>query len=362
MRNVCASFVLGTLGTLLVACAATPPAEITPPCLREGRPCTCDEGAEGALVCEDDALICACDAPPDEPDAAAMDAGRDAGRDASRPRPDARAPDAGTAPAEPEPEPEPQEPEGPLLPGAPDDCPTLKTGQVEVVGQKVQLWVGDKQSGQRGPILFYWHGTDSSAMEAESGLGRAYAEILAEGGIIASFTTSTGSGQTTGNGVWSTGDFDMADVIVACAVAQHDIDPRRIYTAGCDAGGLQAAAMVYARSSYLAAAVPNSGGTTFSYRLEDPQRVPAFMGAHGAAGQDKVVIDFADATQRAAKDLAGKGGFAIVCDHGGGHCASPTSVKNAQWQFLKDHPWGVDPEPYAEELPAEFPTACKVAQ
>ncbi|MET0342032.1 MAG: hypothetical protein ABW252_13595 [Polyangiales bacterium] len=358
MRYVFASFVLGTMGSLLVACAAKPPAEIGQSCPREGRPCSCDDGAEGAFVCEDDEPVCVCDAPApdDDDDDAPMDAGRDAGRDAARPRPDARVTDARGA--EDPPDAGPAEPEGPALPSAPDNCPMLESGDVEVMGQKVRLWVGDKQGDARGPILFYWHATDGSAAEAESGLGKAHAEILAEGGIIASFTTSTGSGQTTGNGVWSTGDFEMADVLIACAVAQHGIDTRRIYTAGCDAGGLQAAAMAYARSSYLAAAVPSSGGTAFPYQLEDAQHVPAFMGAHGAG--DKVVIDFAEATQRAAKDLAGKGGFAIVCDHGGGHCASPTSVKNAQWQFLKDHPWGVDPEPYSEELPDAFPTACKV--
>ena len=53
-------------------------------------------------------------------------------------------------------------------------------------------------------------------------------------------------------------DFEMSDEILACAIQQQDVDPFRVYTAGCSAGGLQAGAMVYGRSSYLAAAMPNS--------------------------------------------------------------------------------------------------------
>lgn len=50
----------------------------------------------------------------------------------------------------------------------------------------------------------------------------------------------------------------------------------------------------------------------------------------------------------------------VVCDHGGGHCQAPAAVQNAQWEFLKAHPFGVDPLPYANGLPADFPKFCKV--
>ena len=30
------------------------------------------------------------------------------------------------------------------------------------------------------------------------------------------------------------------------------------------------------------------------------------------------------------------------------------------WQFMKDHPFGVTPEPYANGLPASFPSYCKI--
>jgi hypothetical protein len=30
------------------------------------------------------------------------------------------------------------------------------------------------------------------------------------------------------------------------------------------------------------------------------------------------------------------------------------------WQFFKDHPFGVNPEPYASGLPASFNSICKI--
>jgi poly(3-hydroxybutyrate) depolymerase len=230
-----------------------------------------------------------------------------------------------------------------------------------VLGQQVQLWVGKKQEGVKGPVLFYWHGTGSTSGEALGGLGSGLQEIQQQGGLVASFTTTTKKAQNTGNNVWYTGDFEMADQILACAVEQLNIDTRRVYTAGCSAGGLQAGAMVYGRSSYLAAAMPNSGGTVFPSKLEDAAHVPALITTHGKMGSDVVAgLEFTMSSLNQTKDIAAKGGFAVDCDHGGGHCASPPAVKAAQWQFLKDHPFGVAPEPYAAGLPASFPMYCKV--
>lgn len=248
----------------------------------------------------------------------------------------------------------------PRIPAKPAQCPEIKTGMITVLGQQVQLTVGPKQPGQKGPIVFYWHGTGSNAAEARGGLGNGFNEIQQQGGVIASFTTTTMKGMNTGNNVWYTGDFEMADQILACAIEQQDIDPRRVYTAGCSAGGLQASAMVYGRSSYLAAAMPNSGGTVFSYKLEDAMHVPAVIATHGMMGVDVVGIDFSTTTTRFVNDLRAKGGFAVQCDHGGRHCGSPLEVKNAQWKFMKEHYFGVTPEPYANGLPAGFPAFCKI--
>lgn len=246
----------------------------------------------------------------------------------------------------------------PVLPPTPGDCPALATGTVNVMGRDVQLWVGAKQPGKRGPVLFYWHGTGSIAAEAIPMLGPALQEIQDEGGIVASFTTTLGTGTTTGNNVWYTGDYDMADYILGCAVAQLDVDPRRIYAAGCSAGGLQAGSMVLARSSYLAGAMPNSGGNIFVSQFEDDTRTPSVITAHGSCASDRVIIAFSDWSKKLSQLVGERGGYAVDCDHGGGHCIRPQELVAAQWQFLKDHPFGVSADPYADGLPPSFPAYC----
>jgi predicted esterase len=361
------------------ACGSNAPQKITSGvaawCALEGESCPCDDDSEGVVICdqENEEMLCECEdnssaeEDPPKKDAGKKDAGavKDAGqkdaavKDAGRK--DAAVPasetDAGGGAEEGPPATGGSEPR---IPAKPATCPEIKTGTITVNGQQVQLQVGAKVPGKKGPILFYWHGTGSSALEASGGLGKGNSDIIAQGGVLAAFTTTTRKGQNTGNNVWYTGDFEMADQILACAIEQRDIDPRRVYTAGCSAGGLQASAMVYSRSSYLAAAMPNSGGTTFRYALEDPKHIPTVIATHGAAGRDVVVIDFSTTTATMARDISAKGGFMVVCDHGGGHCGSPAAVKSAQWDFLMAHPFGVTPEPYADGLPAGFPSVCKI--
>jgi hypothetical protein len=244
----------------------------------------------------------------------------------------------------------------PPIPPPPAMCPTIATGMISVLGQQVQIWTGPAAS--KGPMVFYWHGTGSSSTEAVSGLGPGLQEIQSSGGVVASFTTSTKMGMNTGNNVWYTGDFVMADNILSCAVQQGLVDPRQIYTAGCSAGGLQVGAMTYQRSSYLAAAMPNSGGTISTFMMQDAHR-PAMISTHGGPG-DVVIISFPEYTAKMNTDLKAKGSFVVNCDHGGAHCGSPMPVKAAQWKFLKAHPFGVSPPPYAAGLPADFPTTCKI--
>jgi hypothetical protein len=264
----------------------------------------------------------------------------------------------------------------PVLPTATASCPTL-TGlsgtTVTVSGQDVYIWSGAKGSTP-APLLFYWHGTGSSASEVTTFMQPQITEITQEGGLVASFSTSTSQGQDTGDAVWYTGDFAMADQILACAVQQLNINPRMIYTAGCSAGGLQSGAMIFSRSDYLAASMPNSGGEVAAneFPLENAH-VPSVMTAHGGTA-DMVVISFAAASATLDMDVASHapssmppGGYAIDCNHGGGHCGiffAPAvdyaAYISAQWQFCKDHPYGVAQDPYANGLPASFPSYCTV--
>jgi poly(3-hydroxybutyrate) depolymerase len=246
----------------------------------------------------------------------------------------------------------------PILPATPSDCPVLSTGTVSVLGKDVRLWVGERRADKKGPVLFYWHGTGSVAEEIQAFMAPMITEIQDEGGVVASFTSTVGTGANTGNNVWFTGDYELADIIVACAVNQLNIDTRRIYTAGCSAGGLQAGSMVLARSSYLAGAMPNSGGNILVSEWQDTH-TPSAITTHGSYDRDVVVIHFSEWSAKLDQDIANRGGFAIDCEHAGGHCGATPEVVAAQWQFLKDHPFGVSEDPYASGLPASFPSYCK---
>jgi poly(3-hydroxybutyrate) depolymerase len=156
------------------------------------------------------------------------------------------------------------------------------------------------------------------------------------------------------------GDFDIADQIAACAVRDYHIDPHRIYTTGCSAGGLQAGCMGLMRSNYIAAVLPNSGGSVFAQASQSPDHVPSVMTMHGAPGSDVVIVDFSQTSMTYDQAIKSAGGFVVNCNHGGGHCGAPADLQKAGWQFLKDHPFGVSTEPYAGGLPAGFPSYCMI--
>jgi poly(3-hydroxybutyrate) depolymerase len=255
-----------------------------------------------------------------------------------------------------------------VLPAIAGACPKIETGDVEVAGIPVRIWASDAPAGTTVPLIVYWHGTGSNPDEAKGMLGDTFKEIMASGGVIAAMGGTTGVGDNTSTGTWSTGDFEIADQVVACAVKQLPIDTHRIYTMGCSSGGIHAGVMAYQRSGYVAAAALSSGGWAMTseraehYPLSDPGHVPNVITAHGPSDYDVVIIDFAKASLAYAQHLAQQGGFAVDCGHQGGHCGAPLELRPAMWQFLKDHPFGVDPEPYTSDLPALYPDYCSVIE
>jgi hypothetical protein len=185
--------------------------------------------------------------------------------------------------------------------------------------------------------------------------------VTAQGGVIVSFQNTTGQGNAlcSGDAVFYDGDFMIVDQIVACAVKNYNVDPHKIYVAGCSAGGLTTACMAALRSSYVAAAAPNSGGWVMPFIFQD-DHTPALMTRHGAPGVDVVAVDFSTTSKTADDAFKARGGFVINCNHGGMHCGG--SVLAAQvWEFFQAHPFGVDPEPWKAGLPADFPAdQCKI--
>lgn len=185
-----------------------------------------------------------------------------------------------------------------------------------------------------------------------------------------SIVTDPTTGRTTGNNVWFVEDYSVADAILGCAVQQLNIDTRRIYAAGCSAGGLQSGSMVLARSSYLAGAMPNSGGDVLVSQWETDAHTPSVITAHGTYANDFVVLHFADWSMKLDQAVMGRGGYAVDCTHPNGHCIAGlpstvdpsiviSDVMGAQWQFLKDHPFGITMDPYASGLPSSFPSYCQ---
>jgi hypothetical protein len=247
----------------------------------------------------------------------------------------------------------------PVIPPINDTCPTFATGTITVGGLGgISMQVGAKSAGT-GALVFYWHGTGSTAAEVNALVpATVRQEILAQGGIIVSFESSLGTGgDCSGTATFSKDDFKIADTIAACAVRDHGVDPHRIYTTGCSAGGLQAGCMGALRSSYIAATVPNSGGEVSRQPIQDAARVPAVMTMHGGAA-DMVIVSFTTTSNTYDAQMKAAGSFVIDCNHGGGHCGAPAALYSAGWEFMKAHPFGVQPEPYSSGLPADFPTFC----
>ena len=256
-------------------------------------------------------------------------------------------------------------PDDSKLPKVSGTCPNLSTGPFTVMGTSGTMWVGSKA----GPLVFYWHGTASSAGEVDTGLPGATAEVMKNGGIVVSFEDTSGTGDDTGDGVWYTGDFLAADQILACGMQKGLVDTARIHSSGYSAGGLQTGAMVFARSNYLASAVVYSGGPALgglipgSTTFVDPSNVPATLGAHGAQGSDTLILDFSDGTKKLESAVVAGGGFAIDCDDGGSHLDFFTiraGVGDQAWPFLKAHPYNSKPDPYAGGLPSGFPSYCTI--
>jgi predicted esterase len=246
----------------------------------------------------------------------------------------------------------------PVIPMVSGDCPTFATGTITFMGLAgIQIASGAKPASPTAPMLFYWHGTGSTSGEYSLMAAPVAQGIQAAGGIIVSFQGSTGGDLLSGTSVFGQGDFKLTDQLAACAVRDRNIDPRKIYTMGCSAGGLFATAMAAMRSTYIAAAAPNSGGTVAPLTFQNAH-TPALMTVHGKMGSDVVIVDFSQTSATADTAFKGKGGFVIDCDTGGGHCGGSGLAGDA-WKFLQAHTFGIDPEPWTA-LPAGFSSQCMI--
>jgi hypothetical protein len=249
----------------------------------------------------------------------------------------------------------------PIIPEITGTCPQFKAGTntVTVNGTPTTIIAGEKKEGT-GSFLIYYYGT--------LGLGTytmvpasVRNEITAQGGIIFAMNSAKNTGgDCSGTGTWGIDDFKTVDLAVACAVKNYGINPKRIYATGCSAGGLTTGCMGIMRSNYIAAVAPNSGGVTIGYgKLQNPKHVPASITMNGGTN-DNVIVNFGETSEGYDNYILKYGGFAVNCIHSGGHCGAPASVYASAWQFLKDHPFGTKPSPYAGGLPSSFDKTCKI--
>jgi predicted esterase len=250
----------------------------------------------------------------------------------------------------------------PVIPAVKGDCPEFTNGSTIMVAGHKGILIASGAPGKGGALLFYWHGTGGSAAEAMRTLPAAVRnEILGSGGIIAAFNGSQSSGtgrDCSGTAAHNMADFDAADQIAACAVKNYGINPRRIYTTGCSAGGLQSGCMAQMRSSYIAAAAPNSGGVVANQPWQDKSS-PAIFTMHGGTS-DMVIVTFSQTSATLDMSAKAHGSFVVNCNHGGGHCGAPAPLQSAAWQFMKDHPFGFGTSPWTKAIPAGEPDYCKI--
>jgi poly(3-hydroxybutyrate) depolymerase len=255
--------------------------------------------------------------------------------------------------------------DAPKLPEIMGECPAFMNGSSIMVAGHRGVSIVSGESGKGGPLLFAWHGTGGNAQQGlrqiPQGVQR---EITAAGGIIASFNGSSSSGaegDCSGTGAHNIADFKAADQIAACAVKMHGIDPRRIYSTGCSAGGLQTGCMASERSSYLAAAAPNSGGIVGRRQWQDASS-PAIFTMHGSQSGDVVIVAFADTSKTLDTSAKEHGSFVVNCNHNGGHCAASQELHTAAWEFMKAHPFGTkaDASPWKGGIPSGIPDYCQI--
>jgi poly(3-hydroxybutyrate) depolymerase len=248
----------------------------------------------------------------------------------------------------------------PTVPMLTAQCPAFRDSNITFMGLSgIAMVAGAKASAPKSaPMVFYWHGTGSTSGEYALMATAVHQGVVSEGGVLISFQSTTGGDGTSGTLIFGKSDWNLTDQFLACAVQNHNVDPRRVYATGCSAGGLFSTAMAAGRSSYIAAAAPNSGGWSFPTAFQT-KYVPALMTVHGAAGVDWVGLDFSVSSKTADDAFKRMGGFVINCDHGGTHCGGG-SLSGDVWKFFKAHPYGTTPSPWKDALPAGFSSKCKI--
>lgn len=253
----------------------------------------------------------------------------------------------------------------PELPTADGRCPAFVAGDLEFfpaeTGPRTARVFYDADAGGGGPLVFWFHGTGGTPNSATNSLtSQDLDAIVAMGGMVVAPWNDPDTGQFP----WflvdenREDDLHLMDEIVACAAAGPGIDARRIHAAGFSAGGMHVSQAAFRRASYLASTATISGGLRGGDVPSDaPEQVVSSMILHGGASDDVAGFNFMEASEAFQEAIEARGGYALVCDHGGGH--SVPSERGRAWEFMQAHPFGTDPSPLVAELPGWVPASCQ---
>ena len=175
----------------------------------------------------------------------------------------------------------------------------------------------------------------------------------------------------------------LVESVLGCLRQSHNIDDRRIYSAGFSSGAL-VSNMLHSRYPSLVAAVYSGSGAWVNDPRKDdlihaplnlriPMRWPALEpGDHGAilmsyGGKRDVlkfglskIVNFHDAALSAQEFLPQHGRTVMACDHEGGHTYDPIIDAEEIVKFFSYHKAG-ESSPFAvgERIPGAF-TSCKL--
>lgn len=264
-------------------------------------------------------------------------------------------------------------PGAPQIPKLQGECPEFILGvgdnpadlafPVGTGSRNALVW-HDPAQGGGGPLVFFFHGGGGNPDDATATVtDDAIAAVVESGGmVIAPFADPAAASEWFLTNGGAQNDMVMMDSMVACAVEEGDIDPYRIHGVGFSAGGIHVGISSILRSSYIASTVVYSGGVYSTAASQDPNSTPSSLIFHGGASDNVGGVSFSGASQRYFDTITERGGEAVICDHGTGHGYpdNETDVwrRRDAYNFLVDHPFGVDPHPYAGGLPEWVPPYC----
>lgn len=253
-------------------------------------------------------------------------------------------------------------PPGPVYSGG--ACPVLEEGvntgfDSAGLDREFQLLLPDEP--RNAPVVFVWHWLGGSASEILSAM--EFEDLPGDEGAIVIAPESRDNEQFE----WSflsestdNPDLQFFEDMLSCVHEQYWVDMDRVFATGMSAGGLWSSYLTIHEARWLAATAPFSGGALADLYVTPVRPLPVLL-TWGGPTDFAVGFNFHTANETLRDELVSDGSFVIECEHASGHIP-PDGGKDYAWRFFEDHPMGVDPLPYEEDLPDSFPVFCGLAE